>query len=88
MKKIILIPFLFYVTLFAAEREVKIEIEGMTCPLCTTAIKKSLKQLPCVEKAKVKLSKEEAKVRFDDTKCEPDALLKAIEKAGYEGRFK
>ena len=85
MKKFAITALLTALPLLAAERSVVIRIEGMTCPLCTTAVKRSLKKLPCVKKAKVKLSKKEAKVRFDDAACRPKTILEAVKKAGYRG---
>jgi len=84
MKKLILflISSLF---LFGAEKTVTISIEGMTCPLCTMAIKKSLKRIEGVKKAKVRLNTEKATVVFDDTKVDEEELLKAIKKVGYKG---
>ena len=68
-----------------ADKIAVIHVGGMTCPLCTVAVKKSLKKTPGVVKAKVKLSTSEATVRFrDDT--DEKALLEAIEKVGYEGK--
>ncbi len=73
--------------LLSAEREVTIAIEGMTCPLCTTAIKRSLKKVDGVLKAKVRLNTQKATVRFDDTKADEPQLLGAIKRAGYTGRI-
>ena len=56
----------------------------MTCPLCTTAIKKSLKKIDGVTKAKVILNSKKATVYFDD-KVSEQSLLKAIKDVGYRG---
>ncbi len=74
--------------LFASEQTVVISVEGMTCPLCTTAIKKSLKKTNGVIKAKVSLSKRSAKVIYDDDIATHKDLLKAIEETGYKGKIK
>ena len=63
-----------------------IEVEGMTCPLCTTAIKKSLKKIDGVTKAKVILNSKKATVRFNDKVTEKQ-LLEAIKKVGYKGKI-
>jgi mercuric ion binding protein len=70
--------------LFAGVHTAQIKISGMTCPLCTTAIKKSLMKTPGVLRAKVKLNSETATVTYDDNTTQK-ALLEAIEKAGYKG---
>ncbi|NOX16379.1 MAG: heavy-metal-associated domain-containing protein [Epsilonproteobacteria bacterium] len=61
-----------------------IKVEGMTCPLCTMAVKKSLKQIDGVTKAVVKLNTKKATVYFDK-KIDKKEFLNAIKKAGYSG---
>ncbi len=85
MKKLIFLV-LFTASLFAEVKTVVIEVEGMTCPLCTTAIKKSLKKTKGVIKAKVKLSTKKATVTYDNKLTNKTKLLKAIEKVGYKGK--
>jgi len=71
----------------AAEKKLLINIEGMTCPLCTAAVKKSLKKTDGVLKAKVFLNTHQAVVKIDDTKVKYEDLLKAIKNAGYKGKI-
>jgi len=85
MKKFF-IGLIFFSALFAAEKTVIIEVEGMTCPLCTSAIKRSLKTTPGVVKAKVLLSTKKATVVYDDAKTDISKLLHAIEVVGYKGK--
>jgi mercuric ion binding protein len=84
MKKFFIM--LFITALFGAEKTAVIEVEGMTCPLCTSAIKRSLKMTPGVIKAKVFLNTKKATVLFDDTKTDTSKLLHAIEVVGYKGK--
>ena len=63
-----------------------IDVKGMTCPLCTVAIKRSLKKTPGVVSAKVRLNTHSATVRFRDD-VNVSTLLKAIEKVGYKGKI-
>ncbi|WP_457602456.1 heavy-metal-associated domain-containing protein [Nitratifractor sp.] len=72
--------------LLAGEKVAVIEVEGMTCPLCTVAVKRSLKKTPGVLKAKVRLNTRRATVRFRDD-LNTSKLLEAIEKAGYKGKI-
>jgi mercuric ion binding protein len=58
----------------------------MTCPLCTTAIKKSLKKIDGVTKATVILNSKKATVYFDD-KVRKKELLDAIKNVGYIGKI-
>ncbi len=69
-----------------AQKVAVIDVEGMTCPLCTTAIKKSLKQIDGVSNAKVRLNTRQATVYFDE-KVTKKQLLKAIEAVGYKGKI-
>jgi len=65
---------------------VTIEVEGMTCPLCTSAIKHSLKKVEGVSSAKVKLSSKRATVTYEG-KVTRAQLLEAVKKAGYQGKI-
>jgi len=69
-----------------ASKVATIHVEGMTCPLCTTAIKKSLKKIDGVTKARVLLNSKKATVYFDE-KVSKKSLLKAIEDVGYKGKI-
>jgi mercuric ion binding protein len=84
MKRYIILSLCLPLFLVCAEKTATIKIEGMTCPLCTTAIKKSLKKVKGVRKAKVKLNTEMATVHYDENVTET-ALLDAIKKTGYKG---
>ena len=61
-------------------------IEGMTCASCVLRVEKAIAALPGVASANVNLATERATVRFVGA---PDAkaVLKAIEKAGYEPKL-
>jgi P-type Cu+ transporter len=61
-------------------------IEGMTCASCVLRVEKAIAALPGVASANVNLTTERATVRFVGA---PDAqaVLKAIEKAGYEPKL-
>ncbi len=72
----------------ASEKTVNIDIEGMTCPLCTMTIKKNLKKQPGVQKAKVRLNTHTATVTYETEQIETSRLLKAIEAVGYKGKIK
>ncbi|QOR61249.1 heavy-metal-associated domain-containing protein [Sulfurovum sp. ST-21] len=82
----ILLVFIIHFTLFAEDKTALIKVTGMTCPMCTTAIKKSLKKVDGVIKAKVKLNTAVATVTFRE-KVTQGQLLKAIADVGYKGEF-
>ena len=83
MRYIFLILALFSLS-FA--KVVVIYVEGMTCPLCTMAVKKSLKKIDGVTKVKVRLNTKKATVIIDK-KVDKKALLNAIKDAGYRGKI-
>jgi len=60
------------------------EVPKMHCPLCTVAVKKSLKGLEGVHNVEVRLNSKEAKVWHDDDLSDL-TLSEAIAKTGYEG---
>nr|WP_325262861.1 heavy metal translocating P-type ATPase [uncultured Rhizobium sp.] len=58
-------------------------IEGMTCASCVLRVEKAIAAVPGVASAHVNLATERATVQFIGTPDAP-AVLKAIERAGYE----
>lgn len=81
MKKLI---FLVLPLLLLAQEEIIIKIEGMHCPLCTTAVKKALKNVEGVEKVKALLETKSATVVVKEGVLDND-LLEAVKTTGYEG---
>jgi len=74
--------------LYAAEEkanlDVKLSVRGMTCSGCAMGVKAALEKVPGVTKAEVSLEKNEASVTYEKGKTTPEALVKAVEKAGYK----
>ena len=66
---------------------VDLALEGMTCAACATRIEKVLNRLPATHAA-VNFATESAQVRFDPAATSVDALLAAVERAGYHARVK
>jgi Cu+-exporting ATPase len=60
-----------------------IPIEGMTCTACAARIEKGLNKLPGVVAA-VSFANEKAQVDYDPGQVKPEAMVQAIEKAGYQ----
>jgi len=83
MRYIFLILVLFS---FSFAKVVVIQVEGMTCPLCTMAVKKSLKKIDGVRKVKVRLNTKKATVIIDK-KVDKKVLLNAIKDVGYRGKI-
>ena len=58
-------------------------IEGMTCASCVARVEKALKKVPGVLSAEVNLATEKAQVTVRGDAASADALVAAVEKAGY-----
>jgi len=69
-----------------ARNEIDLTIEDMTCASCVSRVEKALRKVDGVLDATGNLATESAHVRFDGADAE--ALLKAIERAGYHASVK
>ncbi len=65
------------------EKEIKLDIEGMTCASCVKAVEKSLSKLDGVSFVSVNLMDEKAVVKFDPTAVKIKDMEKSVKKAGY-----
>jgi len=66
------------------EKEVVLQILGMTCPSCAQGIEAGLARLEGVIEARVNFPAKEAIVRFDEEKITLDKVKAAIKRGGYE----
>ncbi|CAG0980303.1 H+-transporting ATPase [Burkholderiales bacterium] len=66
---------------------VELALEGMTCAACAARIEKVLNRLPATDAA-VNFATESAQVRFDPASTPVEALIAAVERAGYHARVK
>ena len=80
----IFILFFFLISLIFASNTSLIKVEGMHCPLCTTAVKKAIKQLDGVQNISVRLNTKEVTVIYDE-KVKIQDILTAIKTTSYEG---
>lgn len=83
MKKLLLILALLSSSIFASQTSL-IKVEGMHCPLCTTAVKKAIKKVNGIEKVSIRLNTKTATVTYDE-KTKIEDILKAIKTTSYEG---
>lgn len=74
----------FLPLMLLAKEEVIIEVAGMHCPLCTTAVKKALSRVEGVEKVKVLLETRKATVIAKED-IEEKMYLDAVKTTGYTG---
>ncbi|MCX7630762.1 MAG: heavy-metal-associated domain-containing protein [Geminicoccaceae bacterium] len=64
--------------------KIELEVEGMGCEGCVAAVEKALRSVPNVRAVTVDLKAGRAEVEHEG--AELAALLRAVEKAGYQAR--
>ena len=60
-----------------------LDIEGMTCASCASAVEKSLSRTPGVQRAMVNFATEKATVDYLPAQASPTSLKEAVVNAGY-----
>ncbi|WP_418178681.1 heavy-metal-associated domain-containing protein [Aliarcobacter lanthieri] len=80
------ILFIFFILFsFSFSSNISIfKVEGMHCPLCTTAVKKAISQVDGVQKVSARLNTKEVSVIYDE-KVKIEEILSAIKTTFYEG---
>ncbi len=63
---------------------VNIKIDGMTCDGCVKSVEQALSVIQGVKKIKVDLEKRSATVSFAHSSTNTQALINAIEDAGFD----
>ena len=84
----LIVPLLLLLTISAvvAEQKVVMEIKGMTCNLCTLAVKKSLLAIKGVKDAKISYKEKQARLSVDESVTDA-MLIEAVRQAGpYSGK--
>jgi copper chaperone CopZ len=82
MRKLICLAVTMGFAVLAQADEITLKVEGMQCPSgCVKNVETALSGVKGVTDKKVELGS--AKVTFDASKTSKDAIVKAIEKAGY-----
>ncbi|MFP3416116.1 heavy metal-associated domain-containing protein, partial [Bacillus sp. SIMBA_074] len=66
-----------------ANKQVNLQITGMTCAACALRIEKGLNKLEGVSTANVNFAMEKASVVFDSTKVDVNRIEESIKKLGY-----
>lgn len=86
-KKVLFLTALLLLTLAPSagnDREVTMELKGMTCQSCAKAIRESLLEVPGVKQAEVDWKKGTGRLKIDGNANVTDSQLQsAVEKAGY-----
>lgn len=72
----------------APVKTVTLDVQGMTCSMCTVTVRKSLQKVSGVKSVKVDLDKNTATVSYDPAKTGPEALVQATADAGYRSALR
>ncbi len=67
-------------------RQIALEIEGMTCASCVAAVEKSVKKLDGVDSVSVNLMTEKAEISYNPGAVKINDVKKAVEKVGYKAK--
>ena len=81
--KILVFLFMIFNLSFASKITV-FKVEGMHCPLCTTAIKKAINEIDGIKKVSARLNTKEVTVVYDEEKVKIEDILKAVKTTSYE----
>ncbi len=69
---------------FAATPQTAVlDVQNMTCSMCSITIRKALEKVPGVIDSKVDYDHKTATVKYDPDKASPPALVKATTNAGF-----
>lgn len=66
------------------EDEISFDVEGMSCTSCSDAIQDALEEEEGVYEAEVTFASESARVTYDPTRTDRDALIETIRDTGYD----
>lgn len=70
-----------------ATRQIKVKVDGLSCPFCAYGLEKYLKKIKGVKKVTVYIDKGQAVIRLrDDAPFKVDAVRKAVKKGGFTPR--
>lgn len=64
--------------------EALLKVDGMTCNGCVQSVTRALKRVPGVQDVSVLLAEGSARVTYDPGAVQPQQLVGAVEKAGYD----
>lgn len=69
--------------MLSEQKEIAMQVSGMTCAACASRIEKGLKRMPGVTDANVNLATETSNVTYDPAETGAEAIQEKIEKLGY-----
>src|SRR4029079_19719538 len=86
MKKslLLLIAAFIYIGCFSQFSKASLQASGLTCAMCSKAVKVALEKVPFVQEVKVNIKNQEYTITFKEgSDPDFDALKKAVEDAGF-----
>ena len=87
MRNMIAVLFALPVAAFAGSSQtVVLDVQKMTCSLCSVTVQKALEKVRGVADIKIDYDKKTATVKFDPEKVAPAALMKATTQAGFPSK--
>lgn len=69
--------------MLSEQKEIAMQVSGMTCAACASRIEKGLKRMPGVTDANVNMATETSNVTYDPAETGAAAIQEKIEKLGY-----
>lgn len=72
--------------LAATPKTTVLDVQNMTCSLCSVTIRKALEKVPGVIAAKVDYDHKTATIKFDADKANTSSLVKATTDAGFPSK--
>jgi mercuric ion binding protein len=81
--KIIILALLPVTSVFAASQSTVLDVQNMTCSMCSITVKKALQKVPGLEAAKIDYDARTATVKHDLSKASIASLVKATTDAGF-----
>ncbi|MED3645443.1 heavy metal translocating P-type ATPase [Halalkalibacterium halodurans] len=66
------------------QKELTLDIQGMTCAACSNRIEKGLQRMDGVQEANVNLTLERSTVVYDPEKVQPEQVIEKVEQLGYK----
>ena len=65
----------------------KFDVMGMTCASCQAHVDKSVRKVDGVKDCNVNLLSENMEVEYDETKTNPQEIIAAVQKGGYDAKL-
>lgn len=68
-------------------RKERYMVTGMSCSACSSRVEKTASELEGMDKASVNLLTHSMQVEYDETKLNPETIIRAVAKAGYGAKL-